>query len=231
MTEAQWLACEDPRAMLGFVRGDERNSLPEPRSRLFGIACCRRLLQLIVDPRSMKALEVTERFADGTATSEELDAAYSEAFDVEAHYAEHPDRPHSRRFEALGRAANAVAECCHEHELAEGVALEALKAAEAADITGEAAAQANLVREIFGNPFRPVAIDPTWLTATVAGLAGAAYEERSLPLDHLDPTRLAVLADALEDAGCADPDLLGHLREPGPHVRGCWALDLILGKG
>src|SRR5262245_37598711 len=115
MTEAEWLACEDAQRMLGFVRGDERNSLPERRSRLFGIACCRRLLHLIVDSRSLKALDVTERYADGTATSEELDAAYSEAFDVETYYAEHPDRGHDSRFEALGRAANAVAGGCHEH--------------------------------------------------------------------------------------------------------------------
>jgi hypothetical protein len=65
----------------------------------------------------------------------------------------------------------------------------------------------------------------------VTSLAAGAYEERSLPSGHLDPLRLAVLADALEEAGCADGGLLGHLRAPGPHVRGCWALDLILGQG
>jgi hypothetical protein len=65
----------------------------------------------------------------------------------------------------------------------------------------------------------------------VTGLAPAAYEERALPSGELDPARLAVLADALEDTGCADSEVLGHLRGPGPHVRGCWALDLILGKG
>jgi hypothetical protein len=59
----------------------------------------------------------------------------------------------------------------------------------------------------------------------------AAYEGRVSPAGGLDADRLAVLADALEDAGCADPDLLAHLRGPGPHVRGCWALDLVLGNG
>ena len=62
-------------------------------------------------------------------------------------------------------------------------------------------------------------------------MAEAAYEQRELPAGTLDPARLTVLADALEDAGCADADLLGHLRGPGPHVRGCWAVDLLLGKG
>jgi hypothetical protein len=65
----------------------------------------------------------------------------------------------------------------------------------------------------------------------VPQLALAAYEERRLPKGTLDPARLAVLADALEDAICSDADLLGHLRGPVPHVRGCWAVDLSLGKG
>jgi hypothetical protein len=65
---------------------------------------------------------------------------------------------------------------------------------------------------------------------TVARLVAAAYEERFLPAGTLDVERLAVLGDALEDAGCTDTELLAHLRGPGPHVRGCWVLDLLLGK-
>jgi hypothetical protein len=65
----------------------------------------------------------------------------------------------------------------------------------------------------------------------VVSLAQAAYDERDLPSGHLDPGRLAVLADALEDAGGSDPDILGHLRGPGPHTRGCWVLDALLRKG
>ena len=68
------------------------------------------------------------------------------------------------------------------------------------------------------------------LTPNVLGLAQTAYEERVLPGGHLDPARLAVLADALEEAGCTDAEILDHLRGPGSHVRGCWALDLVLGK-
>jgi hypothetical protein len=98
----------------------------------------------------------------------------------------------------------------------------------------ERAHQAALVRDIFGNPFRPApALDPAWLIwqgGTVARLARAVYDERRLTEGTLDPMRLSLLADALEDAGCADAELLGHLRGPGPHVRGCWALDLVLGK-
>jgi hypothetical protein len=87
----------------------------------------------------------------------------------------------------------------------------------------------SLLHEIVGNPFRPVVIDPDWLTSTVLAIARGCYEERTSPWRDLDNSRLAVLADALEDAGCNHPDLLGHLRRPGRHVRGCWALDSVLG--
>ena len=97
------------------------------------------------------------------------------------------------------------------------------------DRKAERKSQCFFLREIIGNPFRPVAVSPSWQTPQVVALAHASYEHRDLPSGTLDPARLAVLADALEDAGCADADLLGHLRGPGPHVRGCWALDLLLG--
>ena len=69
-----------------------------------------------------------------------------------------------------------------------------------------------------------------WKEGTVENLARTAYDERSLPAGYLDTDRLAVLADALEDAGCDNADIISHLRGPGPHVRGCWALDLVLDK-
>ncbi|HWG44662.1 MAG TPA: hypothetical protein VN688_17935 [Gemmataceae bacterium] len=97
-------------------------------------------------------------------------------------------------------------------------------------LNGERCRQADLLRDIFGNPFSPVSTNPTWLTPSVITLAPAAYEERPLPSGELDTARLAVLADALEEAGCHDTDILGHLRSPGPHVRGCWVLDALLGK-
>jgi hypothetical protein len=90
--------------------------------------------------------------------------------------------------------------------------------------------QAILVRDIFGNPFRPVSMVAGWLIPTVQALGQAAYDNRILPAGTLKPDRLAVLADALEDVGCDNAILLTHLREPGPHVRGCWAVDLILGE-
>ena len=79
---------------------------------------------------------------------------------------------------------------------------------------------------IFDNPFRPVAIDPAWLTwhdSTVPRMSQAIYDERAFD-------RLPILADALEEAGCTNADILGHCRGPGPHVRGCRVVDLLLGK-
>src|SRR5262249_31770929 len=84
-----------------------------------------------------------------------------------------------------------------------------------------------LLRCIFGNPFRPAAVPAAWLAwrdGTIPRLAQAGYHDRAF--DHLP-----ILADALEAAGCADTDILNHCRGPGPHVRGCWVVDLLLGKG
>jgi hypothetical protein len=97
-------------------------------------------------------------------------------------------------------------------------------------VAAERAWQVSLIRDLFGNPFRPALVDPSWLTPDVLSLARAAYEERSLPAGTLEPARLALLADALEEAGCTEADALAHLRGPGPHVRGCWALDLVLSR-
>jgi hypothetical protein len=95
-------------------------------------------------------------------------------------------------------------------------------------------AQANLLRDIFGNPFRQLPlIDSAWIVlheGTIARLAWSVYEERKLPAGTFEAGRLGVLADALEEAGCAQVELLTHLRSPGPHVRGCFAVDAMLAK-
>ena len=90
----------------------------------------------------------------------------------------------------------------------------------------EREAQAKLLRDIFGNPFRPFLPSPAysaWLTTTVLGSADVMYKSR-------DFSAMPILADALQDAGCDNPDILDHCRGPGPHVRGCWVVDLLLGK-
>jgi hypothetical protein len=87
--------------------------------------------------------------------------------------------------------------------------------------------QAALMRCIVGNPFRPVPPEPAWLIwngGTVRTLAEAIYAERAFE-------RTSILADALEDAGCADEQILSHCRGDGAHVRGCWIVDLFTGRG
>ena len=92
---------------------------------------------------------------------------------------------------------------------------------------------AHYLCDIFGFVFHQATLSPallTWHEGVVMRLAQAAYYERSLPDGTLDSARLAILADALQEAGCTDEEILAHLLSPGPHVRGCWALDCILGK-
>jgi hypothetical protein len=216
-TEADWLAGTDPQAML--------NGLPAAvlvRSlRLFAVACCRRIEARLTHRLSRQALELVERHADGRATDEEL--AASSARVREAHRWRHVVR----------RRATTALDAVYAMTVKAFPAAAAARALDAAaDRAKEQAAQWRLLRCVFGNPLRPVpVIDPAWLSwqdGTVERLARAAYDERRLPDGTLDETRLAVLADALEEVGCENVDLLGHLREPGPHVRGCRALDVLL---
>jgi len=217
MTEAAWLNCTDPEAMLSHLGHKARGR----KLRLFGAACCRRIWPLLADERSRAGVEVAERYADGEAGGEELTAAGAAACAASSH--------------SLGRpaaAAEAAAEATWGDDDSFGGPYHAsLLIYNAFYAAGEAAlerlVQCRLLRDLFGNPFRPVVLHPSWRTPTVAGLAAVAYEQRALPSGELDRARLAVLADALEEAGCTDADLLGHLRGPGPHVRGCWALDLL----
>jgi hypothetical protein len=177
MTEAEWLACDDPDRMLAYLAERFRESHRQGRLLVAG---CARLAWQALGELDRGAAELNERLAER----------------FEPH---HP-----------------VAALIHPMLWRQG----------------SPAAQAAMVRDLFGDPFRPApALDPAWRTHAVLGLAQAAYDDRDHPQGTLWPDRLAVLSDALEEAGCADPDLLGHLRSPGPHVRGCWALDLILGKG
>ncbi len=87
----------------------------------------------------------------------------------------------------------------------------------------ERVARCRLVRDIFGTPFRRVKIPVSWRTMTAVGLAQAIYTNRAFD-------RMPILADALEDAGCTNVDVLNHCRQSGEHVRGCWVVDLVLGK-
>jgi hypothetical protein len=223
MTETQWLAATEPEGMLWSLRDRESAR----KLRLFGVACCRRIWPTLDDPRSRKAVEVAERFADGLVSLKKLETAHAAAVEVAAGLDPLGSRwaPSGRhRFHPAVLAAN-LAQTSVDVPRILRVALDARLAASDGG-RKEGQAQADLLREVFGNPFRRVAVRPAWrrwADGTVPRVAAGLYQEGAF---H----RLAILADALEDAGCTEARLLAHLRGPGPHVRGCWALDLILEK-
>ena len=201
--------------------------------RLFACACLRQVRDLLTDPRERDAVVVCERFAEGRATPPELEAAQSAAFTHaldQSAFATHTGfaikyaAGKSLTEDAVTRSIRfACAARCVGTRIKDGGVPK-----DSAEWRGAARGQADLLREIFGNPFRRITLAPSHLTPTVVSLARAAYDERDLPSGELDPQRLAVLADALEEAG-ATAELVAHLHGPGPHVRGCFAVDAILG--
>jgi hypothetical protein len=223
MTEAEWLTSGKVPPMLRFL-GKKAGAR---KRRLFACACVRRLWGLLLDPRSRRAVEVGEAFDDGTVDKEVVKAAQRGAAAAARLASGGASGPHSWRPEDA--AGNCALLSTEDISTAARAATAAAQAGAAR--SSEEEAQAALLRCVFGNPFRPAAADRRWLSPAVHSLASATYDDRLLPTGHLDPARLLVLADALEDGGCSDEVILTHLREPGPHVRGCWVLDLLLGRG
>jgi hypothetical protein len=215
MTESEWMEWTSSKHMLEFVQG----MTTKRKTRLFACACCRRFETSILDNRTKEFIGVVERFADGLLIPAELDRAYNAACDATKDCGDE-----------LSDTIESLIAVCGEYDYQEpmhGVTAEGtahlLIYCSPIGIPAERKAQAELLRDIIGNPFRPVAIDSAWRTSTVTNLAQGIYEEGTFE-------RLPILADALEDAGCSDAAILDHLRGPGPHVRGCWVVDLLLGK-
>jgi hypothetical protein len=225
VTEAEWLAYNEPLQLLDHVI--DRASLRQ--LRLLACACCRRLWAALSEEARL-TVEVAERYADGQAGRKELSGTkggYYSAVRADncASLAARPSQGFRRQ--VRGVVVQAVLSASADED---GWVRRTVPAIEAA----EKAALSALVRDVLGARFRPVAVDPAWLKwdrGAVAQLARRCYEERELPSGLLSPQRLAVLADALLEANCDSAELLGHLRDPGPHVRGCWGVDLLLGKG
>jgi hypothetical protein len=211
MTESQWLASDEPTQMFNYL-GDE----PRDRKwRLFACACCRCVWGWISDPDERTAVEVAERFEDGQATLEERIATmrlvYFSGSSGPAAYASHSDLDDPRYM----FSANVIGACASAQGLARW---------HGASPDQEKTAQATLLRDIVGNPFRPVSFNPAWRTDTAISLAKHMYDSR-------DFGAMPILADALQDAGCDSEDILNHCRQVnGVHVRGCWVVDLVLGK-
>ncbi len=224
VTEDEWPTHhERPWEMLARLPAP----VSERKRRLLCAALCRRAWHLFADERSRRAVLVAERYADGLATPEELRAAWLAAEEI-ANVENDGFTWHE-----IGRAAvvtaspdpDADAVC---NNVAHYVGWQAARAVGAVEndtdvaaLFAEYAAQCDLIREVFGNPFRPVAMAPRWRTADVLGLARMIAEDRAFD-------RLPILADALADAGCDEPAIAEHCLGTRPHAPGCWVLDLVL---
>src|SRR6516162_6936927 len=205
MDEAEWLACDDPKEMLciwGTVQSPRRR-------RLFKVSCCWRISHLLTEAGE-NAVTAAENFADGKISEQALYAAW--------HGVGFP-KDQKRRFAAAAARAASVSS---RNDLAVHCAACADNAA--AKKKAERLVQCDFLRDIFGNLFRDVKVNPAWLTSTVVALAQGIYDDYAFD-------RMPILADALQDAGCDNEDILNHCRDPKQiHVRGCWVVDLVLQK-
>lgn len=213
MTEAEWLASGDPQDML-----DSLESKPSARKlRLFGCACVR-FVWASCGERPPLAVEVAEAFADGLTTRASLRRVRRDV---------RKDRHALEEVEARVRpmwVANWLAEVVASENAYDSVVNQMNQEDQTLILhANEWSALSDVLRDVVGNPFRTMTMESAWQTTNVLKLASNIYDNRRT--DYLP-----VLADALEDAGCDNADILSHCRQPGDHVRGCWVVDLVLGK-
>ncbi|MGH7393573.1 MAG: hypothetical protein ACREM3_29590 [Candidatus Rokuibacteriota bacterium] len=246
MTEAEWLACTNPQPMLEFLR----RKASDRKVRLFAVACCRRVWSSLQHEEFRDAVRKAELFADGLADRAEMLQAHEKACAIfgKLHGKDNgpgaaltasgfPGPPKS----FLQRVADALDDPWWEDEFDKGdplapalvTARHAARAA--ADLQGqryvldapvtiaEHRVQTALVYCLFGNPFRPRPVCAAWLTREVRALADGIYAERAFD-------RMPLLADALEASGCTNAEVIEHCRSGRQHARGCWVVDLLLGK-
>ncbi|MCI0461741.1 MAG: hypothetical protein L0Z62_32730 [Gemmataceae bacterium] len=216
MNETQWASATNPEPMLTFLHRTLPSVELKRKLRLLICGWCRRAWYRLTDRRQRLGagvcLEVAERYAEGAAQEDELILTRE---GLRASWGEESPwgRIPLRVVQALRWLEDALAVFLGRPIAARG--------------TKDRQLQAAVLHDLFGNPFRPVTVEPAWLTwngAAVMQMARTIYEERRFE-------DLPFLADALEEAGCTDPTILGHCRGPGPHVLGCWVVDLLLGKG
>jgi hypothetical protein len=208
MTEAEWLACDEPGTMLEVLRG----KASDRKLQLYCVASVcvawsKSVYQAnwVEDPgteyvaRLVDALAGIVRFADGLASFDEMRGKWLAQHLANPTARVHPEHPFDWAVEFIQEDTDTVKHFPTRSEMA------------------------FLLREIFGNPFRPVTFSPAWRTDTAVSLARTMYDAREF-------SAMPILADALQDAGCDNDDILNHCRGDGPHVRGCWVVDLVLGK-
>ena len=196
--------------------------------RLLNVAACQSVWRLFTIADCRRAIEVGERAAEGKASRAEADQFLGRA-NAQLRSTHSPAQRRNQwnaaAFTASLRAGveaviivmGAVADMrCREWGVVDLTRFNKLREEADRDL-------AEIFREIFPNPFQPIAIDPRWLTSNVVDLSSAIYAERAF---HLMP----ILADALMDAGCDSEEVIHHCRGDGPHVRGCWVVDLLTGR-
>lgn len=197
--------------------GVQRSKGGRRKLRLYAVGCCRRVWELLPDDRLRKAVEVAERFADEEVDKAKLLAAEKRVRPLEAD--DYFPRLPARAARAVGMAVAA----CGESASNAAFVMTALLPTPIADGAKGDRVLCDLLRCVFGNPFKKPEFNKKWRTESVTALASGIYADHAFD-------RLPILADALEEAGCDDPAMLTHLRGPGPHCRGCWVLDLALGR-
>jgi hypothetical protein len=207
--------------MLDFLRDKRRR---DRQVRLFICACARSLWTVLTHEECRRAVEVAELYADGLATDQERKAAneaISTYFFPKDVYA---DADIADDVASMTIASFTNPFTPESRNVSFDLAAESL--GRASELTGNPKSYASLLRDIIGNPFSAATVNRSWLAwnaGAVAILAQSMYDDRAFD-------RLPILADALEDAGCTNQDILSHCRSGGEHGRGCWVVDLLLGK-
>jgi hypothetical protein len=225
MTEADWLVCGSSSQMLSFL--GTRGLVTERKLRLFACGCCRLVWGLLADRRGRIAARQLEAHADELGNRQLLRDAYNTA---NAAFTEARERD---RLFGPATAAAGVVVCAARVTVSAGQPVVpptlygnlagAQMGGRGLEVDAARGLEADIVRDIFGDPFRVVSLSPEWRTDTAVALAQQMYESREF-------SAMPILADALQDAGCDSEDILNHCRLGGVHVRGCWVIDLVLGK-
>ncbi len=240
MTEEMWLGTTDPVRMYELI---VRLNRKRRKWRLAITAACRRVSTdyPFSEVICLDALSVAEQFADGKTDEAELAAAHFKVrelreelslwyqTDLNTNTVTPYTHPHARETPFVVAVIHATLPSetlfgPHIHDVY-GVPGTVESVQQLFPPVGDRRGTlACVFREVFENPFRTVAFDPQWRTTDAMLLARGIYATR-------DFGAMPILADALQDAGCANDDLLNHLRDTSlTHARGCWALDLVLGK-
>ena len=237
MTEAEWSVCEDPRRMFDYMI--DRTGIR--KLMLWGCACCERIPEVETTPCLIEVLRLAESVAEGRTHREALVVPAQALQDARE---KQPNSPVQLLYSGVSCVTCRVEfrKLLYKvglNKLAFAVAWQAVPEVEVDMEEGiwglpdnerfqkvcreEHHAQATLARDIFGNPFDMAGVKPCWQSTAATSIARGIYHDRAFE-------RMPVLADALQDAGCENEAILNHCRGSGPHVRGCWVVDQLLGK-